>query len=354
MMRKRLLQLAFLAFSASALAAGPPFMLPPSFSGWQRAGTPQASKDARQADPANAALLREYGFTDFESAAYTRDGRSLQVKAARFADATGAYGAFTFYNLPGMQGEQIGDQAVSNVDRVIFRRGNILVTAIFQEVTAMSVAELRSLAEKLLPLAAGTRNLPTVTEYLPRQALEMNSIRYVNGPRGLEQANSVIPESVIDFEHSSPELAVGRYRTDRGEAALTIIYYPTPQLATEKVRVLESLPQVTGPAPQLWVRRSGPLVAVVSGEISPGDARSLLESVNYVAQVTWNERAPVTTGQVKALIVNSFILIGVIMLIFIVLGGFFGGARVVLRRALTRGRFQPGQDSELISLKLRD
>src|SRR4051812_36191477 len=153
-MRKLQLQLIVLAFSAFALAAAPPSMLPPSFSGWQRAGAPQASKDARQADPANAALLKEYGFTDFESAAYTRDGRSLQVKAARFADATGAYGAFTFYNLPQMQTEQIGDQAVSNVDRVIFRRGNILVTAGFLEGTAMSLSEFRFFPAKTLPARA--------------------------------------------------------------------------------------------------------------------------------------------------------------------------------------------------------
>jgi hypothetical protein len=312
------------------------------------------SKDASRADPANAALLREYGFNDFESATYTRDGRKLEVKAARFADATGAYGAFTFYSLPESQPEQIGDQAVSHFDRVIFRRGNILITAIFQEVTAMSVAELRSLADKISAAFTGSRNLPTVTDYLPRQALEKNSIRYINGPKGLERANSAVPEAMVDFAHINPELAVGSYRTDRGEAALTIIYYPTPQLAAEKLRAVEALPQATGPAPQLFARRSGPLLAVASGEISQGEARSLLESVNYVAQVTWNERAPVTSGQIGALIVNSFILIGIIMLIFIVLGGFFGGARVLLQKALTRGRYQANHEAEFIRLNLRD
>jgi hypothetical protein len=351
---KRVFLCTLLLLGMAAHAVGPEPMLPPGFSGWQRAGATHLSKDAAQADPANAALLREYGFSDFESATYTRDGRRLDVKAARFGDATGAYGAFTFYNLPEMQAEQVGDQAVSNIDRVIFRRGNMLVTAIFQEVTAMSLAELRSLAEKL-PATSGTlRNLPTVADYLPRQALEKNSIRYVNGPRGLERVNAPVPESVVDFEHSSPELAVGRYRTDRGEASLTIIYYPTPQIAAEKMRAIQSLPQATGPAAQIFARKTGPIVAVVSGEISQGEARSLLESVNYIAQVTWNQRAPVTTGEIGSLIVNSFILIGIIMLIFIVLGGFFGGARVLLQKAFTRGRYRGEQEAEFISLKLRD
>jgi hypothetical protein len=148
-------------------------------------------------------------------------------------------------------------------------------------------------------------------------------------------------------------LAVGRYRTDRGEAALAVFYYPTPQIATSKLRAIEALPQATSAVPEIYARRSGPLVAIVSGNISAGDARSLLESVNYVAQVTWNERSPVTTGQIKQLIVNSFILIGAIILIFIVLGGFFGGARVLLRK-LSRGRFQAPEERDFIRLNLRD
>jgi hypothetical protein len=218
----------------------------------------------------------------------------------------------------------------------------------------MSAAEMRSLAEKLAPPPGpGSKNLPTVADYLPRQALEKNSVRYVNGPKGFERANSPVPEAIVDFAGSSPEVAVGRYRTDHGEAALTVIYYPTPQIATEKLRAIEGLPQAGGAAPEIYVRRSGPLVAVVSGNISAGDARSLLESVNYVAQVTWNERSPVTTGQIKQLIVNSFILIGAIMLIFLVLGGFFGGARVLLRK-VSRGRIQGSEQRDFISLNLRD
>src|SRR5690348_15894974 len=78
-------------------------ILPQQFAGWQISGALKASKDPIAADSANAALLKEYGFTDFESATYTRDdGRKLNLKAARFGDASGAYGAFTYYKMPQM------------------------------------------------------------------------------------------------------------------------------------------------------------------------------------------------------------------------------------------------------------
>src|SRR5438067_13907583 len=87
--------------AARSASANP--ILPHQFGGWNLSGTIRTSKDPAVADPANSALFKEYGFNDFESATYVSDdGRKLTVKAARFADATGAYGAFTYYKMPQM------------------------------------------------------------------------------------------------------------------------------------------------------------------------------------------------------------------------------------------------------------
>ncbi len=144
-------------FALSAFAGEGPRapLLPKQFGGWQISGAAKPSTDPALADPINPALLKEYGFTDFESANYVRDdGRKLSVKAARFNDATGAYGAFTFYRMPQMIVEKIGDQGTSLNERVLFLRGNILVDAVFARLSAMSAAELRELASNL-PLPPG-------------------------------------------------------------------------------------------------------------------------------------------------------------------------------------------------------
>lgn len=115
-------------------------------------GMPRTSTDPAAADAANSAVLKEYRFTDLASATYTRDdGRTLKVRAARFADASGAFGAYTFYLQPEMRKEDYGDQGASVGDRAIFYRGHILVDAQFSQETAMSGSELRSLAGALPP-----------------------------------------------------------------------------------------------------------------------------------------------------------------------------------------------------------
>src|SRR5579863_389793 len=60
-------------------------LLPQQFGGWQRQGSAQISADAVVGDPANADVLKEYGFTDFAACTYVRDdGRTLKIRAARF------------------------------------------------------------------------------------------------------------------------------------------------------------------------------------------------------------------------------------------------------------------------------
>src|SRR5438105_2043333 len=103
------------AVIANAAPVGPTIpILPERFAGWQTQPAPQLSRDPSAADPTNAAVLKEYGFTDVASSTYSRDdGRTLKIRAARFADASGAFGAYTFYLEPQMAREKIGDQAVS-------------------------------------------------------------------------------------------------------------------------------------------------------------------------------------------------------------------------------------------------
>src|SRR4029077_19376245 len=127
------------------------------------------------------------------------DGRKVTLKAARFGDASGAYGAYTFYKTPAMLTEKIGDGAASLNERVLFYRGNVLVDAVFQKLSAMSAAELRELADGL-PLPFGnTRNLPGLPAYLPTQSYVKNTAKYAVGPAALQRMDAPVPSELVDF-----------------------------------------------------------------------------------------------------------------------------------------------------------
>ena len=360
------------AFAGEGARATPAPLLPPQFSGWQISGSPKMSNDPAVADPANAALLKEYGFTDFESAVYAReDGRKLTLKAARFADATGSYGAFTYYKLPQMLKETIPDQAASLNERVLFYRGNVLVDVVFEKLSAMSAAELRELSEAL-PLPAGnSRNLPSLPAYLPKLGYVKNTAKYVVGPVGLEKISSPLPAQLVDFSVGS-EVAMGTYQTSDGQATLILISYPTPQIAAEHLRQLDAarqstpqqkesiatpnsppvniLPVTMGP---VFDKRTGPMLVIATGAISSAEARSLLSLVNYEADVTWNENT--YTGKknnLGNLILNIFLLCAILMAFSAVAGLAFGGIRIFFNRILPESVLHREKEMEFISLNL--
>lgn len=340
------------AFAGEGARATTPSLLPKQFGGWQISGSAKPSANPALADPINPALLKEYGFTDFESANYVRDdGRKLSIKAARFNDATGAYGAFTFYRMPQMIVEKIGDQGVSLNERVLFLRGNILVDAVFAKLSAMSAAELRELATAL-PLPPGSAaNAPNLPSYLPRQSLQPNSIKYVLGPIALNKLNAPLAPDLVDFA-AGAEVVLGNYNSSGGEATLAVISYPTPQIAADHLRRMDA---ARGTASAPLDRRSGPIVAVASGPLSQSEAKSLLASVNYDADVTWNENTHFTKRDNLAnLLVNIIILCGVILGFALVAGLAFGGFRILAERLWPHRVFERPENVEFISLHLSE
>jgi len=335
-----------------ALAADGGPILPNAFAGWTISGAPQTTTDPAQADAAYPAVLKEYGFTGEETATYTRpDGRKLTIKAARFNDATGAYGAFTFYRQPEMKTEQIGTKAASANERILFFRANVLVDANFNRLTGMSAAELRELAG-MLPAAKGSAaNLPTLPEYLPKNAAVENSAKYILGPQALLAARLPLTPEQVDFSHD-PEILSQDYTSKSGPLTLTLVQYPTPQIAGERLRAMQTALSSGGNAP--LIRRTGPILDIVSGATGSSEAQQLLNSVNYEAEVTWNEATSVSKrDNIGNLILAVFALIGIIILISLIFGVFFGGARILLKRMFPDRVFDRPEDVEIIQLHLK-
>jgi hypothetical protein len=330
-------------------------ILPKEFAGWQMTGTARMTKDPAVADSVNSALLNEFGFTDSASAVYSRDdGRKLTVRAARFSDATGAYGAFTYYKQPQMLREEIPDQASSWNERVLFYRGNILVDAVFQKLSAMSAAELRSLSAELPAATGSAAELPAVPTYLPKKSYVRNSAKYVVGPVGLEKIDAPLSADAINFKDGA-EVALGKYDTPEGEATLLLISYPTPQLASEHLRTIDATRPAATPssaALAFFDKRTGPIVALVTGNASKAEADALLNAVNYEANVTWNERAPTARDNIGSVVVNSLILAGILGGFALIFGVAFGGFRMILKRMHPERAMAFSEQTEFISLHL--
>ncbi len=357
------------ALAKTAEKAPPlPTLLPSDFAGWQLAVPAKTSTAPEAADDANADLLKEDGFAQFASATYTRNGDKLSVRAIRFADASGAYAAYTFYRRPGLPKQEVGFGGVFDGTRVLFWQSATLVDATFDHLTGMSAAELRELAGYLPKADGGAGVPPPLPGYLPQAGLDPQSTRYALGPIGYVRGGGLLPPALIDFNRSAEVITAQYSSREGGEGALTLIDYPTPQLAADRARAVAGFLAAGNTAGAQWTtqlaassavallsRRSGPLLAVSSGTLSPEAAHKLISGVNYSADVTWNH----PEGYVSEVTKTAKLLIGIISLTAILggtallLGIFFGGGRVLYRRL----RGKPASslaDAEFISLHLRE
>jgi hypothetical protein len=348
----------------SAVSPAPP-ILPKQFSGWQIQGALQSSKDVSAADPTHAALLKEYGFTDFEGATYksSEDGRTLRIRAARFADASGAFGAYSFYLQPEMAREQIGDQGASLNQRVLFYRGHILIDAMFSQLSVMSAASLRELAGVLPRPSGNAANLPPILAFMPHHGYAANTEKYAEGPLALGAVESPLPAELVDFS-ANPEVVLGQYSTPSGAATLMLIEYPTPAVAAEHLRRIDAAHHAAPPEAGVTAvenvgpffdKRTGPIIAIAAGPLSQSDAQTLLGAVNYDASVTWNENTYFDKkNNIANLLVNIIVLCIIVGALSLAAGVAFGGARVLLRRFFPGPVFGRPDQTEFISLDLRD
>ena len=321
-----------------------PLDLPNLFDGWTEAGQPQTYTDAAQADAANAAALKEYGFVRGVEATYKRDGETLTLFAMRFGDVSGAVGAYTYYRQNGWPKEDIGSGAASDNNKVVFWKGATVVQANFSHVAPMSAGELREIANRI-PVPHGNRGLaPPVLASLPADSMEGQTTHYAEGPAGYAGSGGVLPPALAGFNLDA-EAITANYQLASGMATLTIINYPEPQIAEAQEKKIRAYIAARGKAQppftkalqdsdqaSLEVRRSGPLVAIVSGDAIPDESHRLIEKVYYSANLTGIPGGGKTQVQM-----TSELLMGIAGLVLfgagaaILLGFFLGGGRVLYR-----------------------
>jgi hypothetical protein len=244
-------------------------------------------------------LWSEYGLQESETADYG----AFRVTAYRLQDPTAALAAFYW-------------QRGSATDKdMVVAHGNYLLRF---EGHKPEAAELQQLYQQLPKLDESP--LPALINYLPSEGQVSNSQRYITGPAGLEAFYPGIQSGMAAF-HLGTEVVTGAF----GAMRIAIFSFPTPNIARERLAEIQKIPGAL-------VKRSGPLVAVILSPPSADDAERLLSQVRYQATITWSERMNTRKDNIGDLVINAFILIGILLGFSLVAGFAFGGLRLISRR----------------------
>ncbi|HEY1500901.1 MAG TPA: DUF6599 family protein [Acidobacteriaceae bacterium] len=339
----KILVVPILLTSALSIAAlEPPLVnvLPQSFAGFSQSAAPPSTPNA-----ADAAVLQEYGLKQSATATYISGTQHLSVRAWYFADATGAFGAFTFFREPGMHTVAIGHDASASADHYLFWTGTTVVDATFAHPSADEKSALAALAAAIPQVGGAAGIPPSLPHYLPAAQLDASTVKYAIGPAAYARNGGQLPAAAIDFSQDT-EVITAQYGS---QDTLTLLLYPTPQIAGAHLKTLDALAKSSG----FFTRRSGPLVAIVSGSASSQKAQQLLAAVHFNDYVTINHPEGYVPEGAKLyrLLMGITMLVVVLFSAALLLGIFLGGGRAIVRKLLGKP-VSTVSEEEFISLHL--
>jgi len=295
--------------------------------------------DAAGLSAQDKAVVTEDGLKRFARSEYADGAQRGTVTVYRFMDASGAISAFDYFRKPGTAylDRRLVDQVAADGtgSGVVFRSGVNIVRESFNlhgdHVDALS----KELIEHL-PKVGGTAAMaPLLPTLLLAKWLDADSVRYALGPVGYAAMGGVLPADVVGFDKSA-ETVTARSKTG---GVLTLVLYPTPQIAGDYGRAIEVVmnQQVAAgnSAGTVKLRREGPLVAMTSGSWSVVDAQKMVDGIHLVNELTFDKPMPLEFhAEVKktySLLVSIAIFCGIAGLAALVLGLFFGGGRALIR-----------------------
>ncbi len=296
---------------------------------------------------------------------YTAEGNAATISAVELADATGAYSAFTYLRTPEMRacaaGNSAGVDCAVSSGKLLFWQGDTVVQIAPSGAKPVSAASFNDLVNTLPKPFGAKAALPLLPTKLPETGLEKESLRYAVGQTTYAAGGGAIPASVLDFS-KSPEILTAHYRSSKsGTGLLTLIFYPTPTIAGDRMRAIQkAIADKVLPASFLQgepqVARTGPIVSVASNGFTAREASKLVGSVKYQASIAWNKPEgymdQFKVANAASVMVQIMIFVLVMCGAALALGVVFGGGRAALR--LSRGKHVSSvADMEVISLGLR-
>ena len=298
-------------------------ILPDAIGAYQRGS---ASKPALADQP----IWKEYGLKSSETASYRNGPAKFSAIIWQLQDTTGAMAAFEWQRPASATPSTAAKLASETPDSLLLVYGNYL----------LSFNGYKPPKAELDDLTAILRNvdltvLPVLPSYLPSEGLNPNSERYVVGPVSLQKFAPGISPSLAAF-HFGAEAQMGVFHNARGDAQMLIFNYPTPQIAMQRVGEFQKLNGAVA-------KRSGPMVAVVLAPPDPDYAENLLSQVRYQAQVTLDEYVPSRKDNIGDLVINAFVLIGILLAFALISGFAFGGFRALRRRS------RHGEDADALT-----
>ncbi len=297
------------------------------------------------------------------------DGHNLEVYLVKTNSDSAAYALLTYvassqYAPPysAIKTGGVGTASVGGGEQISFFKGKTFVTVKTSDKQPSGAADLTNLARLLAePLEAGENTIPVLVQHLPDPdkvqegadyALSLSTLQTAAGRRPILDA--------VSFEGGA-ESVTAKY----GDARVVIVEFTTPQYAEDNdARINERIKQLreSGQSLPSSYQRVGNYAVFVFDAPDETTTAQLASAVKYEKEVRWlgdnphaqaraEQRYTNTMGNV---ILTTLKTTGVAILLCLGVGGLFGGAVFLYRRARTTANATYSDAGGMMRLNLED
>jgi hypothetical protein len=307
-------------------------------------------------DIANTHLIADVGFDHYAQRKYkVGDSGFLSIEVITLMDYRAAYSLLTLFRSSTMQSGPPGDVFTSNYDDLFFCHGRRWVRIRGRGISDTLIRRVAtSVSNRMGKLQKKT---PSLVSHFLETGIDPLSLKYFPGSKSFETYSNQTPGSIIPTRLDM-EVAQARYSINNRTGILSLLKFPTPELAEEYFSEFSNI-QNKKKQKSVYIRRIGPLLCILEGSFNSAQANDILEPIQYSYSVQWiydkNAQSTTTWGipvSILGSVVWSFFFVILLCVSSILVGIGLASFRLILRRYFPKNPLDDPERTDITQLRL--
>lgn len=230
-------------------------------------------------------LFSDVGFEQYKHRLYSfGEFGNISVTIVTLMDFRAAYSVLTMKSPEGIQDGPPGDAFSADTQGVSFYHGRLWVR----------ITSRRAPPDLMQRMALGvSRRLgppgqkpPALVDRFPKAGYIASTLKYFPGLKSFESYSGPAAFKALHLNFDA-EIAQAGYALDNQNATLTLLNFPTPEIGEVYFGEYSANPSNGTQKDRTYVKRAGPVVALLTGEVDPAAADRILGSVHHSYAIRW-------------------------------------------------------------------
>jgi hypothetical protein len=303
-------------------------------------------------------LFLDVGLDKYQRRVYTvGPSGSLSIEVVTLRDSRAAYSLLTLLRNSSLQDGPPGDAFTLTADGIRFAQGKEWV-----RIQGRGASEdlIKRVANSISNrIGTGRHKPPALISHFPRPGYDASSLRYFPGLKSYESYASGMIAEPLQF-NSDMEIAQARYLLENQAGVLSLLNFPTAQVAEEYFSELTGPKGAEKTGTAMYAKKAGPIVAILEGTFDPVSADKILGSIKFSYSIRWiyeKRNKPTTIWGVPVgilgTVVRSLFFMALLCGVSIAAGVGFAVFRFVLRGYAPQNPLDRPERTEITQLRLR-